>query len=73
MTAPGLPDNNVPEATAEQPSSRELADMGPRTVVAVTVADTTDVDTSNRLRRALRILLAARRRDDGGDEHIENN
>jgi hypothetical protein len=73
MTAVDLPDNTPPETAAGPASSRELVDLGRRTAVATAVADSADVDSNNRLRRALRILLAARRRDDGGAKHIENN
>ncbi len=36
-----------------------------------TNVDGEDVEARHRLRRALRILLAARRRDDGGAGHID--
>jgi hypothetical protein len=72
MKAAGLPDSSVTQASAGQPARKELPGPGSQTAVA-TVADSTDSETRHRLRRVLRILLAARRRDDGGAGHIEDN
>ncbi len=73
MTATGLPDNSSPDGVVEGPPSDHPSQPESRTALATMIADSTDVDTRHRLRRALRILLAARRRDDSGAGHIENN
>jgi hypothetical protein len=53
---PGVPDG-------------ELGGMPP--AASCDPVDTVDAQTRHRLRRALRILIAARRRDDGGRRHTD--
>jgi hypothetical protein len=69
MTATGLPDSSAPAAAEALESRDRNAELKP--AVAAVSNGAVDVDTRHRLRRALRILLAARRRDDGGSGHLD--
>lgn len=74
MTATELPATSVPAAAAEGPSTTPLSEADTQAVLTATaVADSTDVETLHRLRRALRILVAARRRDEGVTSHVESH
>ncbi len=63
MTATGMSDGSAPIAVGNADSSEDPAESS--AALATAVADGTDPDTLRRLRQTLRILLAARRRDDG--------
>ena len=71
MTATGWPDRNAPAGTEAVASEGMTADA--TAPVASALADGADPETRHRLRRALRILLAARRRDDGGPARPDDN
>jgi hypothetical protein len=70
MTATGLPDNSAPGAAeALGPSEQRTVSSS---ATATALSDGADIETRHRLRRALRILTAARRRDDGGTGVTDN-
>jgi hypothetical protein len=64
MTPSRLTDSGSSPPASAPEDDEDLVEVAPRG--AGPNADGADVETRHRLRRALRILLAARRRDDGG-------
>jgi hypothetical protein len=70
MTATGLPDSTAPGA-AEALGSSGQGTVSP-SATATALSDGAGIETRHRLRRALRILTAARRRDDGGAGATDN-
>jgi hypothetical protein len=68
MTATGLPDGGAASAAEGHGSSQDLTDLP---VVPSVLQGGGDLEARHRLRRALRILTAARRRDDGGSGNTD--
>jgi hypothetical protein len=64
MILRGVGDSTAPPAEPAAEVAEELVEV--LSNGSSPTAEGVDVETTHRLRRALRILLAARRRDDGG-------
>jgi hypothetical protein len=68
--ATGVSDSSAPGSAEPLESSDGVTDWP--SAVTTAPPDGADVETRHRLRRALRILTAARRRDDGGAGHSDS-